>query len=402
MAAYINASGPQQVDIGPEIYKQAKDAGLSVPSYINRTYADADSKVGSAFDQLCLSAGVFAMDKNAYGLTSATVADVMDGKYALSAGNVAGVGTTTGNSSRVLFPAALIAQVEASLAKDRATDGVIFDSMIAQDISIASDVFEQPIVNFGSVGTGSQGGKGPVGAKAQRVTQLAEPASMLSITTSDRVRRLPAWGLGIEFSDQALAATTMDLLNLTVSRAVEVEMDSHAYSWITNLWAGDLDMGTSAIASVNASTLDAASTGGALTHKAWVKFLYRLRKQRKVDYIICDPDTYLAIEGRVNRPGVNSYDPSLARIDPQAQMINSMIGDVKVFMVDSAADGGPVPANTIYAVDSRYGIARVTNTAANYQASESFAMKRSTSMRLDWSAECFPLYTEAFDVLVLA
>lgn len=402
MASYINASGPQQPVIGADIYKLAMDAGLSVPSYINQTYADADQKHGTAFEQLCVSAGVYALDKNAFGLTSATVADVLDGKYALSASNVAGVGTTTGNSSRNLFPAAVIAQVEANLAKDRTTDGVVFDAMVAQDLSIASDVFEQPVIDYGSAGTGTQAGKGPNGAKAQRVSQLSEPTMLLSISTSDRVRRLPVWGMGIEFSDQALRATTLDLLNLSVTRAVEVEMDSRAYGWITNLWAGDTDMGTSAISSVNASTLDAASSGGALTHKAWVKWLYRSRKERKIDYVVCDIDTWLKIEGRSNRPGVNSYDPSLARIDPQAMAVNSFIGDVKVFLVDAAADGGPVPANTIYGVDSRYGIARVTNAAANYQASESFAMKRSTAMRLDWSAECFQLYAAAFDTLVLA
>ena len=110
------------------------------------------------------------------------------------------------------------------------------------------------------------------------------------------------------------------------------------------------------------------------------------------------------IEGRTDRPGSNAYDPRLAVIDPQAVMINTGFGNgVKVFLVDSAADGGPVPANTIYGLDASSAITLVRNSGAAYQAVEQYVMKRTTSMRLDWAEECFRSFGDTdlklFDVL---
>jgi hypothetical protein len=87
-------------------------------------------------------------------------------------------------------------------------------------------------------------------------------------------------------------------------------------------------------------------------------------------------------------------------------MMNAGFGnDVKFFLVDSAADGGPVPDNTLYALDASVAISRVTNTAAAYSAVEEYAMKRSTAMRLDWSEDVFrSLDTDLrpFDVLTIS
>jgi hypothetical protein len=80
--------------------------------------------------------------------------------------------------------------------------------------------------------------------------------------------------------------------------------------------------------------------------------------------------------------------------------------DVQVVLVDAAADGGPVPASTIYAVDATYAISRVTNSQAAYNAVEDFAMRRTTSMRMDWSEEVYRTWGDsdlrAFDVLTIS
>jgi hypothetical protein len=123
--------------------------------------------------------------------------------------------------------------------------------------------------------------------------------------------------------------------------------------------------------------------------------------------LIGDIDAYLAVEGRTGRPGSNNYDPTLARIDPQARTVNVGFGnDVKWFIVDSAAEGGPVPANTIWALDASRGIVRVRNTAASYEAAEDFVMSRKQAMRIDWSEDVYRMFgnTElrAFDVLTIS
>jgi hypothetical protein len=71
-------------------------------------------------------------------------------------------------------------------------------------------------------------------------------------------------------------------------------------------------------------------------------------------------------------------------------MVNNTFGaNVRIFLVDSAAEGGPVPANTIWALDASIAITKVTNTAAAYSAIEEYAMKRTTAMRMDWAEEVF-------------
>jgi hypothetical protein len=140
-----------------------------------------------------------------------------------------------------------------------------------------------------------------------------------------------------------------------------------------------------------------------LTHKAWLKWLYRNRKYRRISHGMCDIDTYLKIEGRTGRPGQHGpLDPSLPKIMAEATPLNPYVGDVPAMLVDSAADGGPVPANTIWGVDSRFGIVKVSNTSAAYTAAETFALKRSEAFRIDWSETVYRQWDLAFDVLTIS
>jgi hypothetical protein len=83
-------------------------------------------------------------------------------------------------------------------------------------------------------------------------------------------------------------------------------------------------------------------------------------------------------------------------------VVNSLIGDVKVFIVDSAADGGPVPANTIMGLDSRYGLARVRNTSANVQAAETYALRQAEAFSLQFAEQVYRLNDSAFDTLTIS
>lgn len=407
MAFFLDRDGvAQHVEISADIHKASFDAGMSVPTYINRQYMNADTSKGSAFKQLCASEGLILPGANDFGIRAATVNDILDGKAGMQAAgmnNASDRGSPFGVAARSLYPAAIVDMVEDILAKDRDTDTVVFDQMVGQEMSIPNENFIQPVISYQTVG-------GPEQARAQRVTEFAEPGAMLRLSTAERIRSLPAFGMGIEFSDKARAALTIDVVALSVARYMQVEKDARVYSYLSALFSGDNDLVVGAIAAVTSTSLDAAATGGVLTHKAWVKFLARNRKFRSIDYIVCDIDTYLKIEGRAGRPGTVAYDPRLAVIDPQAvaaNMTNVGFGNnVKFFIVDSAAEGGPVPANTIWALDSRKAITRVTNVGATYSASEAFALRRSTAMRFDYSESCYRTFgdtdTRAFDVLTIS
>ena len=392
--------GVQEVALSPSVYKEAFDAKLSVQSYINRKYPTHGAAEGSAFRQLCAYEGIFLPKAgNDEGLRASVIGDILDGKASLDAAVTQQRGDPYGGQSRLLFPAAVIDLIENQLPKDLDTDKRLFEQMVAVNLNIGSDVFEQPIINFSTI----NGPDGTQRAKAQRIAQLAEPAAMAIFTTSDTVKKLNTWSIGAEFSQQALRNTTLDLVALNLGRFLRVEQDGRVYKYLANLFTGDLDLNTGgAITAVTSSTLNGSATAGVLTHKAWVKWLYRNRKYRKIDYIVCDLDTYLKIEGRTGRPGsIGVLDPTLPKIDPQASALNPYVDNVKVFLVDAAADGGPVPANTVWGIDSRDAIVRVTNTQAAYQAAEQFALKRSEAFRIDWSEDCYRQWDMAFDVLTI-
>jgi hypothetical protein len=101
-----------------------------------------------------------------------------------------------------------------------------------------------------------------------------------------------------------------------------------------------------------------------------------------------------------------AYDPRLAVIDPQVQPMNVGFGnDVKWFLVDDASAGGPVPASTVWALDSTKGIVRVSNTSASYTAAETFVLRRSEAMVMHWSEDVYRMFGDAdlspFDVLTI-
>lgn len=407
MAFFIdNAGNAQHVDITPEIHKAALDANLPVSTYINRQYAEADTKHGSAFKQICASVGLCLPGANDFGIRPATMADILDGKAGFQAAgttNVSDKGSPFGTAARSLAPVALIEMVEDLVAKDRTTDSVTFDQLVAQNISISGDNFIQPVISYQTTG-------GPEQALAQRSTEFSEPGALLRLSTAERIRSLPSFNMGIEFSDKAYRSLSIDTIAMSIARYVEVEKDSRVYAYLSALFSGDSDLNTGAVSAVTTISLDSACTAKLVSHKAWVKFLARSRKKRAITHVICDIDTYLLIEGRTGRPGSNAYDPRLTVIDPQAVPANvAQIGfgnNVKYMIVDAAADGGPVPANTVWALDASKAVVRVSNSEAAYSASEAFAMRRSTMMRWDWSEAVYRAFgnTELtpFDVLTIS
>lgn len=412
MSFIVDSQGkPYQVEIKETLYTEAKDANLSIPHFINQQYKDIvpDHKLGTPFQQLCASNGLTLVGKdNPFGLKNATVAEVLEGQAGIKVAgpaNNAGRATPYGTEARTLFPAAVIQLIEDSIQPDRVTDNNIFRSMVAMTQNIDTENFMQPVVSYAGVNGPNSGTNG---ARAQRITQMSNTPMMLKLTTSERQRTLPTYGIGMEMSEQAMRSTTLDMVALVLARYTQIEHDARVYTYLSNIFAGDLDHNTGAVSAVTAVSLDSASTTMAnFSHKAWVKFLVRNRKKRKITHVIADIDTYLAVESRVGRPGTNNYDPTLSRIDPQAKMMNNTFGgDVQWFLVDAAADGGPVPANTVWALDKSQGIMMVNNVAANYQATQDFILRRSTALVMHWGEEAFRLWGDSeltpFDVLTIA
>lgn len=409
MAFLIDSSGgTQQVKLNENLYKEAREKNIRVPALINATYADVDATKGTAFQQLCASEGLALVGKNPFGLRASSLYDILEGNASFQASSAAGSRERStengGTQSRLLFPSLVIEMVEDMYYDSKSDADVDFRSLVKTTIPIGDDTYRQPILSYQTAG-GANGR--PDAAKAARVTQMGELPNILRITTSDRAFNIPAYGIGIEMSVEAQKGTTLDMFGLVMKRYIDIEHNGRVNSYLSNLYLGDQDQNTGAVTAVTTAQMDPACPAGKVTHRAWLKFLARNRRRRKITHVICDLDTYLKIEAREGRPGSNNYDPTLARIDPQL-VPKSPVGfgnNVQWMIVDDAANGGPVPANTVWSLDREQAIKLVTNTAADYKATEEFVLRRSSRMVWTWSEEALRLFGDtdltAFDVLVV-
>jgi len=387
MAAFKDFSGAvHQVPLDIELYRAASEAGQSFEQHINHLYPTGANQP-SAFRQILASEGINLTADKKTGMRASTVAEMMNG---LQAGTVLKEGIP---ASRILFPAAIMSAIENKLQVDRETTPNAFEQLIAVDDSINSDRYERPILDFSK----------PEGARSATITQLAMPNTMLTITASDTSRKIPVMSLGMEISDQAKAATTLDIVGLALARQAAVERNETAQGYILSLLNGDTDQGMASLASLSkvqkAVSFDATiSANGVLSHKAWIKWLAQNSTKRRITHVVTDLDTAMAIENRTGKPVITGDNPTSPRIDAIPTIMNpSWDFNTKIFITQDPN----WPAGTIMGLDQRYGVHRVKSLTAQYEAVEALVMKRSTQMRFDHGEIVYRLFDEAFEVLTL-
>lgn len=391
MASFIDAAGQrQQLNLDVTMYRQAADAGMSLQQFINTQFPTDSEKYGSTFHQLCASEGIVVAPNKEYGIRPSTLAEMFDGHPKIEAGVV----TKESNpASRILFPAVIMQAIEDKLVANMTMTASALDSMIAFDETINGDRYEYPVLNFSN----------PEAARSQGIAQLAMPASMMTITSSDVARKIPTFSLGLEVSDQALKATSIDFVALSIARQAAVERNERAQGYMLALMNGDADTGDASLSSLGrsatAQSFDATIVAaGNLTQKAWAKYLINDATKRTITHVVTNVDTALAIENRTGRPTVQGDNPTSPRIDTTFAVMNQLWPtNVNLFLtVDSNW-----PANTIMGLDKSWAIKRVRSLSASYQAIESFVMRRSTAMRFDFGESVSRFQNEAFNVLTL-
>lgn len=406
MSMFVDHTGAnQQVKLGIEHLDGAAKANISLPQYLNKTFGPGDAKLGTPWKQLTTSLGyVLPGAQHEYGFRAPTLAALLSGEAA--GFQMAGQGEGSlpqstifgGAESRLVFTSVVIQLAEARLYKDLTEDPKIFDSMVALDMALASSNFEQPIIDYEQ----PAGAQGSQRARPQRMAQWAQPAAMIRFGTSGKVRKIPTVSIGMEFSMEALKVTTLDLLGLTLARSMLVEGNARIYEMLSDLYSGDLDINIGAIGGFTSTSFDAAATGGIMTYKAWIKWLRR-DKTRKITHVICDIDAWLRVMMMTGRPNAQTYNPTIQAPTPGAIIKNPYFGeDITFFIVDAAVDGGPVPANTLWGLDSRQAIVRVRNTDADYKATEQFVMRKTEAVRIDTGSIVYRQWDQAFDVLTIA
>lgn len=389
MAFFIDEKGSKQeitVDLG--MVQDAKTAGLSLRDHVNATFTTDAEVHGDVFSQLTASEGIVLTPNRTFGMKSTSLDAILNGRPVLEAGALVRNPSTQG---RVLLMPAIGALVEDKLLSDLDMNANAFDAMIANDETIADEWLLWPEINF----SGAEAGR------SQVISQLAKPASMMSVTTSEKQVRIPTYSLGIEWSEQATKYVNLNLISLAIARQVAVERNERANTNILNLLNGDADIGQGSLASLGkvttALSLDTNAVSGLITQKAWMLWLYKNSTKRRITHLITDIAGAMAIEGRANKPVITSDNPNSTRIDTTVSVSNpTWAGNLPIFIVDPSVGW---PAGTILGIDARYAIQRVSSTNASYQAQEDFVLRRGSAMRFDFGQIVRRLFTDAFEVL---
>lgn len=390
MASFIDADGKtQQVELSPSIYRQASERGMSAQQMLN---IDHPTRHGDApcFAQMCASEGMFITRDNNYAIAPPTMDSILNGRPYLEAGSIVKDAVP---ASRILFPMFQMAAMEDKLRNTDYGMMSMFYGAAAVVDTINNDRFERPILNFTK----------PEGARSKAIAQLSEPASMLSITASDKSYRITGDSLGMEISDQAVASTSLDLVTMAMVRQAEMEAQEKIERYMLNFLNGDVDLDMVALSAVSgavttALSFDAAATAG-ITQKSWVKWLFNNSRKRKITHVICDLDSALAIEARTGRPVVVGDNATSKRIDTLENIINPMWPDqVKVLITMDPN----FPAKTVLGFDASYGYHVVNSSILNYSAAEAYAMRRSTKYRVDTGMIAYRLFDDAWSCLTYA
>jgi hypothetical protein len=364
-----------------EHYAEAFGKGLTLRQYYTQTLSTDEDKYGGAFDQILANSGLYLKGDKQSGLRPPTISSFLgngspDAGMALTRPDGTNALTLTG---RLLFPAVVMELADAFLMDDDSSYNALFEGMVAVNQSIDSPHAFQPLIDV----------TGPRASRAQPISQMAEPVNMATITLSERSMRLPTWSIGLEISDEAARASTLDLVGIAIREQALGERSARVNEAIKQLVDGDVDLGISALSAVDISDFDSTATGGKVTNKAWIKLLREKWMKQSYTHAICDIDTYLAIEEREGRPVVVDNDGT-GRLTSLPSALNPNFPTaLPVFLMESDALLG---AKTVILLDRSKGIRKVTYTGASYQAVENYVMRRSTAFRFDFSEGYFRLF----------
>lgn len=380
-----------QVPFSMDSYHDAAKAGLSLSQYINRTVPTDKNDPGTAFEQCMAQSGLVLSEDRHYGLRAPTISDILEGKAELNGAIVRPDGADRNSpAGRYFFPQVLMDVLESELRDDRSTYTSAFMEMVAYTRSINGPRYDQVVIDYTK----------PRETRAQPISQLAEPVRLLSITTSNIQRALPTWAIGIEISDQAAQASTLDLVQIALREHGSEERALRLNEDFMGIVNGNVDAGETGVigAAQSVTAFDPSiSVGGTITQKAWVKWLMQHWMRRRITHAVCNIDTYLAIEGRLNRP-VKQDEPAVdERLNTVPQLSLSLIpANVRIFPMED------FPADLIVGLDASKAMRRIVQVSAAYNAIENYVMRRSTAFRIDTSERIESIgYSEAFSCLTL-
>lgn len=366
-------------------YKNAGDNGRDLRQEVKHVAAaqgiQYDASKGDLLDQLFIKSGLL---DSKYGGNSPSMKSLanMDLNSAFRAPD----GGDQSVGARLLFPQLILETVKENALNDDGSDIIQqWNSMIAVNRNIAGKRADQPIINT----------SGPEESRSQRITQLAEPATMIGITVSDKSYNIPTNSIGLMISDEAQEATTVDLVRVVMEAQARGDRIRRIREQLDAMVNGDVDLGIAALPVKQAKEFDTAITAaGVMTRKAWIKWLMHKQYTANLTRVLTAVDEALIVDEALTRKGTGLDDTKI--IAPYGG-VDLGIPDPKFTLFDQSTFG----ANVIVGLDPRYAIQRFVNVSASYEAVEDYVMRRATGFRVDFGEMATRLYDEAWSVIAM-
>ena len=388
--SFTGASGKlAEADLHVEDYRAAADAGVSLSQHYANKYPTAEGKA-TAFQQFCVASGIRVRSDPKTGLNATSMKELLNDSPSKQAGVITRPDGSDrgGTAGRLLYPEVMLQLIQSNLTENKEDYLQPWESAIALRTTVTSPRADQPTIDVTA----------PEASGAQPIGQLAEPAVMVSITLGERSYVIPTKSIGLQIAEQALEASTIDLVGLALASQAKGERIRRIEEDMGNIINGDVDFGINPVGFVNASTFDAGIPGVPMTQRAWVKWLREKYQTMNVTHILADIDSALDIENRTGRPTVfNDTSNQGNLLDAKYSIENMGLPTPKVLLLPTSIIG----ANSVVGFDSQYGLHEVTNVSASYSAIEQFVLRRSLGMRFDFGVALFKLYDEAFTGITL-
>lgn len=364
-----------------DVYEKAAKSGQTLRQYMRTVIHDADESKGHVLDQMMTAA---AMNDGTLGfgsaMTMAEIAGMADSSFRRNDGADNSLG------ARLLFPQVILETINANQFRDDGSDILsIWNTLVATTRNINGTKADQPIIDYSA----------PEESRSGRIAQLAEPETMINITTGEKSIRIPTYSVGLHISDEAMAATTIDLVRIVMEAQARGNRIRTVNEQLQALVKGDVDRGIAALPVKKIGIYDAAiTTNGTLTKRAYIKWLHDVQERANISTVLTDIDTAISIDDAL-LPKVVGVDAS--KIATPWGGLNLGLTQPRIIPFKAEVFG----ASMLVALDPRYAIQRFVNISASYNAIQEYVMRKSTAFRVDYGEMATRLFDEAWDVVSL-
>ena len=386
--------------IGPALYREAYEAGGTLSAWLEREDPSEGYHDGlDAFGRLLKVAGIRVRSIPEQGIFASTYGELFENA-----------------NTRALFPEWCARQwrqvaygrnpsTRALYASgDTALGTALRPYTDADDIRATAIAPAIPISEVVAITTPIEGNVYRAAyltddATQARLVRVGEGAELprAKLVSGQHTINLYKYGRMLEATYEQLRRQRMDMIRLHIQRmAVQAEVDKLA-TILDVLVNGDGNSGTAAT-NYNASTLDSASTGGALTLKAWLSFKMKFANPYMLTHVLGqEASALLAMT-------LNTGSGNVPLVTIQAQSGFGTFRPINRGLADNVGLGwtSDAPSGVLVGIDGRFAIERVTEIGSTIQEVERFVSRQTEGLAMSENEGYATFAQSAVKTLTLA